>query len=213
MSSSLADGSGVVWSSELLLGSVGDSGVAARLSKSSSAFFFLLKETPQLLARLASVPVAVRVGRAGCGSLLCTDEPAPRGDVLGMWYDVALCLGLRIFAMPSDIDPSGEGVLGKPKGFPSPDDGEEASGWSDRAIVGAAFAIVDPETAFPRAGSRFTENREVLDIRDAREPGRSGEGTPGTWCGADPVWGEWGEGKGGGGGEVVVVGDGVLIGD
>jgi hypothetical protein len=119
---------------------------------------------------------------------------------------------LSTFAIPSDIDPSGEGVLGRPKGFPSPEDGEEANGGSDKAIVGAALAIGEPDTAFPRAGIRFTEKREALDIRDAREPGRSGEGTPGAWCGADPVWCE---GEGGGGGEVVgeVVGDGVLIGD
>lgn len=168
--------------------SVGDPAVSEWLSDSSiSIFFLLLKETPKLLARLASVLVAVIDGLATVWGNWLLEELVVRGDVLGIWYDVVLLLLLMMFAIPSDIDPSGEGVLGSPKGFPSPDDGEDTKGRSDSAVVGAALAIGEPDTTFPKAGTRPTENLEVDDIRDARDPGRSGEGTPGAWCGADPV--------------------------
>ena len=86
-----------------------------------------------------------------------------------------------MFAVPSDIDPSGDGVLEKPKGFPSPEEGEDdSSACSVRAVVGAAFGIEEPVTPTARGGARLTENLEVTDIRDAREPGRSGEGMTGA---------------------------------
>lgn len=98
-------------------------------------------------------------------------------------------------------------MLAKPKGFPSPDDGGEgtSNGLSVNAVVGAAFAIGVPAVGFPNAGGRLTENLDVEDIRDAREPGRNGEGTPGmcggaTWYVGDDRSGDFG-------------GDGVFIGD
>ena len=70
--------------------------------------------------------------------------------------------------------------MGLPKGLASPE-GEDIKGWSDNAIVGAAFAALgEPNEELPRGGMRPTENLEVDDKRDAREPGRNGEGTTGT---------------------------------
>jgi hypothetical protein len=74
------------------------------------------------------------------------------------------------------MDPSGDGVLERPKGFASPDEGDDGiSACSVSAIVGAAFAIGEPATPPTRLGPRPTENLEVADIREAREPGRRGE--------------------------------------
>jgi len=51
---------------------------------SISAFFFLLKVTPQLLARLARVLVAVMEVRAAWLTLPWADELAASGDVFGI---------------------------------------------------------------------------------------------------------------------------------
>lgn len=84
--------------------------------------------------------------------------------------------------MPSEIDPSGDGVMGDPNGLAnSAGEGEETIRSSERAIVGAALAAFgDPDAALPKAGRRPTENLDVVDIREALEPGRKGEGNPGT---------------------------------
>ena len=88
--------------------------------------FFLLK--PRLLAKFANVRLAVNDGLAASTPLLGICELVASGEVLGRLCDVVLLRLLRAFAIPSEIDPSGDGVSGKPKGFPSPaDDGEEAS--------------------------------------------------------------------------------------
>lgn len=161
---------------------VGELLLAGRASDSnSSAFFFLLNDTPQLLARFAKVLVAVIACRVAWIGLLGPTETPASGDALGMWYDVVLPLLFRAFAIPSDIDPSGDGVLESPKGFPSPEEGEDdTSACSVSAVVGAAFGIDEPVTPPARGGTRPTENLEVADIRDAREPGRSGEGMTGA---------------------------------
>lgn len=173
---------------------------------SSSAFFFLLNGTPQLLARFAKALVAVKVWRGGCVGLLGPTEILASGDAFGMWYDVVLRLPNRAFAMPSDIDPSGDGALDSPKAFPSPEEGEDdTSACSVSAVVGAAFDIGEPVAPPARGGTRTTENLEVLDIREAREPGRSGDGITGACLGADPLGID---GEGGGGGDVV--GDGIF---
>lgn len=53
-------------------------------------------------------------------------------------------------------------------------------GCSDKAVVATAFgAPGDPDVTLPRGGIRPMENRDDVDIRDAREPGRSGEGIEG----------------------------------
>lgn len=169
--------------SELPLTSDGYSSATARTP--ISVVFFLLPK-PKLLARFASVLAAF------IGGLVVSPDPlvlgddvlAAKGDVRGIWYDVVRRLEFRIFDMPSEIDPSGDGVTGELNGFDSPDEGEEdIMGCSDRAIVGAAFAALgELATALPRAGRRPTENLDVEDSREARDPGRSGDGTPGR-CG------------------------------
>lgn len=71
-------------------------------------------------------------------------------------------------------------MLGNPKGLPSTEEGEEdTGGCSVSAVVASAFAMGEPVGPLPRGGTRRTENLEVADIRDAREPGRSGEETTG----------------------------------
>lgn len=156
---------------------VDELGVAGRVSDSnSSAFFFLLNDTPQLLARFAKVLVAVIACRAAWVGVLGPTETPASGEALGMWYDVVRLL-IRAFAIPSVIDPSGDGVLESPKGFPSPEEGEDDTiACSVSAVVGAAFGIGAAVTPLARGGTRLTENLEVADILEAREPGRNGEG-------------------------------------
>ena len=85
------------------------------------------------------------------------------------------------------------------------------------AVVGAAFEAWE-EATVPRAGIRLTENLDVVDKREEREPGRKseGEGILGVilwfvgmvlaFCGADPGGRD---GEGGGGGEKG--GEGLLL--
>lgn len=104
--------------------------------------------------------------------------------------------------MPSEAEPSGDGVEGRPNGFPSPDDGEEATGGSDKAVVAAALAATAgdaEELPMAKGGTRPTEKRDADDSLEAREPGRSGEGIAGTLEDAEPVACE---GEDGGGGKV-----------
>lgn len=86
--------------------------------------------------------------------------------------------------MSSVIEPSGEGE-------PDPDEvGEGSIVCSDNAIVADALATLGKpdETLFANGGLRPAENLEDDDIREAREPGRIGEGIPGTCVrGTDPV--------------------------
>lgn len=73
--------------------------------------------------------------------------------------------------IPSDTDPSGDGVTGDPNGFPSLDGDDEMSVWSASAVVGGAFT---PPGEVPIVGS-LPENLDVDDSREARDPGRKGE--------------------------------------
>lgn len=85
------------------------------------------------------------------------------------------------------------------------------------AVVGAAFEAWE-EATVPRAGIRLTENLDVVDKREEREPGRKGEGEGIlgvilwfvgmvlAFCGADPGGRD---GEGGGGGEKG--GEGLLL--
>ena len=97
-----------------------------------------------------------------------------------------------ILAIPSDTDPSGDGELDRPKGFPSPEDGgvETKSGWgSVSAVVGGALVIAELVPGFPSVGSLLLlrENRDAVEIRDARDPGRKEGRRPGTIGVADPT--------------------------
>jgi hypothetical protein len=89
--------------------------------------------------------------------------------------------------------------MGDSNGLPSLEDDEEAAACSDRAVV--ADALDCEAVTVAKTGIRPTENRDVVERRDAREPGRSGDGTIGRllWlCGAEPVLFV---GEGGGGGD------------
>jgi hypothetical protein len=70
----------------------------------------------------------------------------------------------------SSIDSSGEDVRGDRKGLFSEGDGDSARTCSLRAVVAAALGR-DPD-AIPRVGFRLTENLDVMDNREPREPGR-----------------------------------------
>lgn len=156
-------------------------------------FLFRPKGMPKLLASVASVSEAVNVGLKGT-TVLC-EELEARGDGRGLWYEVVL----RLCPATSGRDCSGDGVTGDSNGLPSLEDVEEATAGSDRAVVADALDC-EPVTV-AKTGMRPTENREVVERRDAREPGRNGDGTLGTllWlCGAEPVLFV---GDGGGGGD------------
>lgn len=154
---------------------------------------FLANGTLQLLAKLASVLVAVIafvVARAVSLPWVWVEEPAASGDVFGTWYEIVLLRLATILTIPSDIDPSGDGVLDMPKGFPSPEDGgeETKSGWSVSAVVGGALAIAELVPGFSVGCLLLMENRDVVEIRDARDPGRRAGRRPGTFGVADPTW-------------------------
>jgi len=76
--------------------------------------------------------------------------------------------------MASVMDSSGDGVTGDIKGL-SAEEGDAAITWSVIAVVGAAFEGWE-EATDPRAGIRPTENLDVVDKREEREPGRKGTG-------------------------------------
>lgn len=87
--------------------------------------------------------------------------------------------------MPSDGESSGDGVLTSLVSIPgeSPEIGDVA-GSSDIAVVGVDLVVPEP------IGGRAIDGREVVEIRDARDPGRKGEGLVGVgpvgFC-EDPV--------------------------
>ena len=90
-------------------------------------------------------------------------------------------------------------MTGDSNGLPSLEDADEATACSVKAVVADALGCETVTVA--KTGIRPTENREVVERREAREPGRNGDGTLGTllWlCGAEPVLFV---GDGGGGGD------------
>jgi hypothetical protein len=159
----------------------------------NSDFFFLPKGIPQLLASVASVSEAVEAGLEGT-AVFC-EEPEASGDGRGLWYEVVL----RLWPATSGRDCSGDGVTGDSNGLPSLEDAEEATACSFKAVV--ADALDCEVVTVAKVGMRPTENREVVERREAREPGRNGDGKLGTllWLfGAEPVLFV---GDGGGGGD------------
>lgn len=121
--------------------------------------FFLPNVTPQLPAKFAhALPVDV---------LGTTAAPLP---------ELVVRLRLRSkFDMPSDAEPSGEGVSKPPSGGKTTDCGREADSASERAIVGAAL---DGEEAIAKGGRAecvpLDGRDDVLDRNDGGR-GRSGE--------------------------------------
>jgi hypothetical protein len=88
--------------------------------------------------------------------------------------------------MPSDGESSGDGVLASLVSIPgdSPRVGDVA-GSSDMAVVGVDLVVPEP------IGNRAIDGRDVVEIRDARDPGRNGEGLVGVgprgFCKEDPA--------------------------
>lgn len=135
-------------------------------------FFRLPNGIPQLPAKLASVLVAVAVDSDLPGICeICSGLFKASGDGLGTWYDVVR-LRFKKLSTPSDTDSSRGGVTGKPNGLPSLEGEEDNNVWSANAVVGGA--LDPPGKELPSAGIR-PENFEVVDNREAREPGRRGD--------------------------------------
>lgn len=82
------------------------------------------------------------------------------------------------------------------------EEGEDTIFWSDKAIVGSALLVDDPDDTLPIGGMRPPENLDVVDRRDA---GRNGDCGPSACSGLATIE-SWSEGGGGGeeGGEAEV---------
>jgi hypothetical protein len=165
-----------------------------------------LRPNPQLLAKLASalvafvpvpVPVPVPAPRAG-------GDPAS-GDGRGTWYDDVRrrwCCSTW-FVIPSMIDSSGEGD-GEGDGWtPAPPAAISCAGCSEiaSAVVAAALAALADAPKLS-VGIRALEKRDDVELRDAREPGRSGDGRCDAPVDPAPAGDVTSVGDGGGGGEV-----------
>ena len=129
------------------------------------------------------------------------------------------CVLEKRLAIPPVGESSGDGTyepasapgmptVSEPEPEPVPEEGVDASvdtACSEMAVVGIAFAAAAEEA--PK-GILPPENRD--EAREARDPGRSGEGWAGTWLfwACDPVLRRVGD-AGGGGGEAAgeTVGD------
>ena len=98
---------------------------------------------------------------------------APRG----MWYDAVRrrCVCARRDDTPPVGELAGEGAPDVPALPPSGAwDASVEMACSDTAVVGIAFAAADPR------GRRAAENLDEVEPREAREPGRRGEGCEGA---------------------------------
>lgn len=82
----------------------------------------------------------------------------------------------------SDGEPPGEGKVASFRLILIPaEEGEETKFWSDRAVVGLALFVDDPEETLPNGAIRPPENLDVVERREAREPGRKGDCGLLTW--------------------------------
>lgn len=112
-----------------------------------------------------------------------------------------------MLVIPSDNEPCGDG--GPPLAEYSCGGDIEDKSCSVRAVVATAFTAVGEAETDARGGSRAAENLEEEEPRDAREPGRSGDGICGAWadeagcCTFRSTSCVGGEGSGAGGGGVV----------
>lgn len=151
------------------------------------------KVTPQLLARLASLLLALAPPPPTPNVVTSKFGPVPRpvGEELvatvpslglaGINEDV-LRLCAKTLGIPSVGEPSGDGITEVIPPLPrmlgtSPGDVEVpvAIVFSDTAVVGAAFGA----PGAPPNGTRPTEKRDDEDTRDALDPGRRGEDAAG----------------------------------
>lgn len=112
-----------------------------------------------------------------------------------------------MLVIPSDTEPCGDG--GPPSAENSCGGDIEDKLCSVKAVVATAFTAAGEAETDASGGSRTAENLEDEEPRDAREPGRSGDGTYGAWvndagcCTFRSTCCAGGEGGGGGGGGVV----------
>ncbi|THH12737.1 hypothetical protein EW146_g7406, partial [Bondarzewia mesenterica] len=104
-------------------------------------------------------------------------SPAASGDrAIGCTlYDVVRRRLRNTLDMPSLEESAGDGV-------PDNSGPSRVPGESDSAVVGAALDMLTalPVGVLPKGGIRPDEKREDVERREAREPGRKGEGAPGT---------------------------------
>lgn len=153
----------------------GDAGV--------SALFRLPNGTTQLLANVASVLDAVGCGDGacigGCGCVcgsapgIKVPDPEPKGDARATRYDDVRRRFISNCDIPSESDSDGDG---------GPEDiGTAENVGSVSAVVAIAFAAAGELVTVASVGGRAEDILDVVDNRDAREPGRNGEDVRG--CG------------------------------
>lgn len=166
---------------------------------SMSAFFRLPNGTTQLLANVASVLDAVgsAAGR-GC----CDSAPAPKdpkGDARATWYDD---VRRRFNSCDIPFDSGSDGDGGPPGIVGSPENGTVVNTGSVSAVVATAFTTPAELVTVASVGGRADDIRDVVDRRDARETGRSGDSVRGVaGLGDGPGGPSRGKVEGGGGGD------------
>jgi hypothetical protein len=145
-----------------------------------SAFFRLPNGTTQLLANVASVLDAV-----GCGGCVCvcicgstpgrapTPDPDPKGDARATWYDAVRRRCINNCDIPSESDFDGDG--GPASNAGSDDNGTAENVGSVNAVVATAFTAAGELVTVASVGGRAEDILDVVESRDAREPGRNGE--------------------------------------
>lgn len=131
--------------------------------------FFLLPKGTKLLAKLASALVA----DGWLEKLLDAN-----GEDRGTWCDVVRRLLRKILVIPSDNEPCGDGGPLMVEYSCGGDIDDKSC--SVRAVVATAFTEVGEAETDASGGSRTAENLEDEEPRDAREPGRSGDGMYGA---------------------------------
>lgn len=174
-----------------------------------SAFFRLPNGTTQLLANVASVLDAV--GGAGCRSVwgcnsVCVcgvgpdpaPAPDPKGDAHATWYDDGRRRFINNCDIPSESDSDGDG--GPPTDAGSDENGTAVNMGSVSAVVATAFTVVGELVTVASVGGRAEDILDVVESRDAREPGRNGEDVRG--CGTAVGGAECGDGPGSPSGDI-----------
>lgn len=163
----------------------GDEGVG---TATVSAFFRLPNGTTQLLANVASVLDAVGCGGCGCicphvcvcvyGSAPRTTpvpelDPDPKSDARATWCDAVRRRLDKNCDIPSENDSDGDGGAARNAG--SDENGPAESMGSASAVVAAAFTVAGELVTVANVGGRADDILDVVESRDAREPGRNGE--------------------------------------
>lgn len=150
----------------------------------------------------APAPVPVASGLDADALVVGVDSPTVELRAVGRWYDVVRrrCVCDSRWLIPIVGEPSGDGMLEllrapgiptatvslEPEPEPDPEPVPEVGvvdsvemACSEMAVVGIAFAVAADGT--PPKGIRAVEKRDEVDPREARDPGRRGEGSDGAW--------------------------------